>query len=100
MCIRDRTWIPFRAPNTDVLLGVMNGLAGMGGTSLMDVSSMLAVLAMIATVSWHICLRERSLEYVLGARSVAWQLAAISSCLLALFLVSGGDQRAFIYFQF
>jgi D-alanyl-lipoteichoic acid acyltransferase DltB (MBOAT superfamily) len=95
------TWIPFRAPDQDAALAVVSTLLKSDMVAPMsDVSGLLAMLAMTATVAWHMFLRERRLDQVLAEWGMVWQTVVATGCLLSLFLFSGGDQRAFIYFQF
>jgi len=95
------TWIPFRAPNQDAALAVVSTLFRSDMVApVSDLSGLLAMLAMTATVAWHMFLRERRLERVLSQWGNAWQTVTATGCLMFLFLFSGGDQRAFIYFQF
>jgi len=52
------------------------------------------------TVWWQIRFRDTPPEVSFPRRSLIAQTALISICLIAAWLWTGGDQRAFIYFQF
>jgi alginate O-acetyltransferase complex protein AlgI len=92
-------WIPFRATTPEQALAVFSGLWSARPAGF-DLASMAAFLAMLATVAWHMVHRDSSFEAAIAARGRIWQYAAASGCLVAMLMVSGGDQRAFIYFQF
>jgi hypothetical protein len=44
--------------------------------------------------------RDMSLEKRIRRLKTPVQAALVGGCLMAIFLCSGGDERAFIYFQF
>jgi hypothetical protein len=44
--------------------------------------------------------RDISLEQRFAGFSTTLQAALLGGCLVTMFLCSGGDERAFIYFQF
>lgn len=92
-------WIPFRATTPEQAWAVFSGLWSARPAGV-DPAGMAAFLAMLATVLWHLMHRDRCFEASMASRGRVWQYAAASFCLVAMFMVSGGDQRAFIYFQF
>ena len=94
------TWIPFRAPDANAALGVAAGLFRAEWPLALDAPGLAALAAMALTVAWHAFMRERRLESTLAAWGRGRQFATMAGCLMALYLFSGGDQRAFIYFQF
>lgn len=94
------TWIPFRAPDTEAALGVAAGLFRAEWPLALDPPGLAALAAMALTVAWHAFMRERRLENTVAAWGRTRQFAAMTGCLMAMYLFSGGDQRAFIYFQF
>ena len=61
---------------------------------------LLCYLSMAMTVCWHFALRDSSLEEYFGKLGGFSKFAMLAVCMVAIFLVSGGDERAFIYFQF
>lgn len=97
------TWIPFRAPDATVAWGIFSALFGFGAQpdSILTSSSMFWCLIVVsATLAWHLYMRDRSFEDVCGRLSDGARGGILAFCLMALFLCSGGEERAFIYFQF
>lgn len=95
------TWIPFRSSGLDRAAGVFEGLLRLGTPARLGSAPLLLGFAAIATtVAWHFCLRDRSFAEVFGKLGRIPQMAALAACLIAMFLCSGGDERAFIYFLF
>ena len=95
------TWIPFRAPTWEVLEQVIVGL--FRWELQVKIEPMLALIslgAMLITIWWQFLLRDSSLETEFRKYGTVTQTAVVGCCLIALFLCSGGDERAFIYFQF
>jgi D-alanyl-lipoteichoic acid acyltransferase DltB (MBOAT superfamily) len=92
-------WIPFRAVTPAQAWEVFAGLWS-ARPAAVDNAGLLALAAMAATLAWQLAHRERSLEASVASWGRFWQYAAVTGCLVAMFLYSGGDQRAFIYFQF
>ncbi len=95
------TWIPFRSPDPATAHAIFRGLFASSATAAMAAGPLYACLVAIAlTVAWHWRLRDSSLEEVFGNFGELAQAAMLAACLIAMFLYSGGDERAFIYFQF
>jgi len=95
------TWIPFRAATPAVAANVLKGLFAFTRPNALYPSATIAQLMGIsATVGWHYMQRDASLESRFGRLGGVVQAVVIAGCLIAVFLCSGGDQRAFIYFQF
>jgi alginate O-acetyltransferase complex protein AlgI len=95
------TWIPFRAHDPATAQAIFAGLAATSATAAIPAVPLYACLvAIVLTVAWHWRLRDSSLEEVFGRLGQVTQTAALAACLIAMFLYSGGDERAFIYFQF
>lgn len=94
------TWIPFRSSTPGEAAIVASSLFHAATPSRLDFQDMFAVIAILATVRWHVALRDTTLEKVFSRRGVIVQTGVMAACLIGLFLGSGGDQRAFIYFQF
>ncbi len=65
-----------------------------------DAREATALLLVIATVRWHYVMRNRSLEEVLAGLGAKAKCACMTAVLLAMYLCSGGNSSAFIYFQF
>lgn len=93
-------WIPFRASSVDEAITVFLSLFNFNKASMPEKSQMVAILMIVITVRWHFALRSTRLEAVLARYYPIKQALLISICLVSLFLYSGGDQRAFLYFQF
>jgi alginate O-acetyltransferase complex protein AlgI len=94
------TWIPFRAHDAHSAANVFSGL-WRGGEPGQDLASLLMCYAgMGLLLAWHAWNRDISLEQRFGRFSTTLQAALIGGCLVSMFLCSGGDERAFIYFQF
>jgi D-alanyl-lipoteichoic acid acyltransferase DltB (MBOAT superfamily) len=95
------TWIPFRADSAATAAGIIAGLSHWTlPLALGPIERPLCLVAIAATLSWQFRLRDRSLEDAFREIDTIPLAAAVGGCLIAIFLSSGGDQRAFIYFQF
>ncbi|QAU33642.1 MBOAT family O-acyltransferase [Janthinobacterium sp. 17J80-10] len=95
------TWIPFRATSPTTAFAVLESLVRFKpGLIPLAYPALLAAICLFVTVWWHVRLRDSTLENVARRLGPAWLTVALSLCLIALFLYSGGDQHAFIYFQF
>ena len=95
------TWIPFRAPDMDVASQILAGLFRSTASQHLHSGEMtVCYAAAVATVLWHFVQRDGSLEQRFATLGDAARLAVLSLCLVGIFLCSGGDERAFIYFQF
>jgi D-alanyl-lipoteichoic acid acyltransferase DltB (MBOAT superfamily) len=94
-------WIPFRSPDPATAAAIFSGLWRTAASEVLEpVSRALAAAAMALTFAWHCASRDGSLERHFGSWRAATQACALGGCLIAIYLVSGGDSRAFIYFQF
>lgn len=95
------TWIPFRAPTWEVFKQIVAGLIRWDSPMMLEpLLVALSWAAILVTVRWHFMLRDSSLEAEFGKLGLVTQIATVGLCLIAIFLCSGGDERAFIYFQF
>jgi alginate O-acetyltransferase complex protein AlgI len=95
------TWIPFRSPDLSSAWGILSGLFRSGAAHHLSLTPVLiAYLAIVITIVWQLIQRDQSLEERFSKLSLASQTAFVSFCLVAIYLCSGGDERAFIYFQF
>ncbi|HEY3326929.1 MAG TPA: MBOAT family O-acyltransferase [Novimethylophilus sp.] len=94
------TWIPFRAETPNEAIAIAKALMNTTIPPVPDIQHMIAVVAMLATLRWHIALRNTRLEDIVAGRGLFAQVAIMSTCLIGLFLCSGNDPRSFIYFQF
>lgn len=94
------TWIPFRSATPGDAAMVVAGLFNSSLPNVLGIHGLIAILAMFLTLGWHLVLRDTCLEEMFEKIGQPLQTGAISACLIGLFLFSGGDQHAFIYFQF
>jgi D-alanyl-lipoteichoic acid acyltransferase DltB (MBOAT superfamily) len=95
------TWIPFRAASLSETLAIAQNLAGSpvaaftlgraGWTALGICAAMLAA---------HIAMRDNAFDALNARLGHLCRGVIEGGCLVAVYLCSGGDQRAFIYFQF
>lgn len=94
-------WIPFRAADFPTSALALNALFGSGGNLELSSSAMLKVLlGMGLLVLWQLWHRRQRWTLTLSAWPPWVQAVLVALCLGILFLCSGGDERAFIYFQF
>lgn len=90
-------WIPFRAPDIHAAVGVLAASFHKGGATQAE---WLALLVVAASFAWQWRVRDSSLEEMANEWSGLVRTAAAAACMIGVFLASGGDDRAFIYFQF
>lgn len=95
------TWIPFRAPDLATALSLLGALVGGDFGSALPfhwiAGTWLSMGAILIGGWW---LRDRSLEQIHDALSLPARALLLATMAVTLLLVSGGDERAFIYFQF
>ena len=95
------TWIPFRAGTPGIALGIFRTLFDVHhGTRLGTTPMLVCYAAAIMLFVWHLTGRDTSLEDRFTRIGTWGQALAIGCALVGIFLCSGGDERAFIYFQF
>jgi len=95
------TWVPFRSPDAATAAQILGGLFRFGAAHTLATTPMLLVYAtMAATLIWQHRQRDGSLETWFGGLGRVAQVGVLAACLITMFLCSGGDERAFIYFQF
>jgi alginate O-acetyltransferase complex protein AlgI len=90
-------WVPFRAKNFPEMTGLASAL-GHGGLG--DPQERLALVGALIMFGWHWWMRDMALDDILAKMPFGARAATTAMCLVGLFLASGGDERAFIYFQF
>ncbi len=93
-------WIPFRANELNQVFLMLSNLGNLSVAPTDLPRFLIADIGMILTLRWHFHLRNSSVESIVGKMTVTRQVGCVSACLASLFLSSGGDQHAFIYFQF
>lgn len=95
------TWIPFRAHDLSSASRMLSALSLPDGfSSPVDSSSSVALAIILLTLIWQYRQRNQPFETWFRRLSSGTQSVLLGFCLSAIYLSSGGDQRAFIYFQF
>jgi len=95
------TWVPFRASDTANGIELLRALADPSRPRALPLSQLaICALAIGIMLRAQFVLRDGSLDAAFAARGNTARIAMLAVCLIALFLCSGGDGRAFIYFQF
>lgn len=94
------TWIPFRAATPNQSIAILHRLFNTSDMGYIGIPELLALLAIIFTLRWHFVLKDSSIEDALLKRGQVVRIGVIASSLMGLFLCSGGNSNAFIYFQF
>jgi D-alanyl-lipoteichoic acid acyltransferase DltB (MBOAT superfamily) len=95
------TWIPFRSGSLEQMAGILGGLLRWDQPLRADsLAALLAGTSIAATLHWQWSMRAHSLSQFYLELGLPAQVAVLTALLAALYLVSGGDSRAFIYFQF
>lgn len=94
------TWIFFRAQDFPSAFTLMYKIFSGGTGNLVRPTEALMVIAVnLALFAGHWILRDSSLEAV--AKKISWKLrAVILAAILLTLILSPGEDRAFIYFQF
>ena len=95
------TWIPFRAHSTATAAKLAGALFRSDDSLRIDFISVLPIYLCIAAVFyWQFKQRDESLEEWFSEQGTTLQTSVVAACLIGIFLCSGGDESAFIYFQF
>ena len=95
------TWIPFRAVDAHTAATVLTALFRFDVPERVGTLPLVCCLgAAFMMVGWQFALRDSSLEERCGRLSSGTQALILAVCLISLYLWSGGDERAFLYFQF
>jgi len=95
------SWVLFRAQDFTAaaqMLGAMFG-AGYGGSLLSSSECLTVLLVSVCLFSTHWLLRDSSLEKLVERMPWGWRSLGLAAMLIAL-LLTPGENRAFIYFQF
>lgn len=94
-------WVFFRAESFGRAWEICRSMMGLSGNFTLEFSKSKTVYVIVAvTISLHIYLRNRSLEY-LAARAPSFMRAvAVSAMIATTILALNGGEHAFIYFQF
>jgi hypothetical protein len=94
------TWIPFRAHDPQTAAQISAGLLRPTHALLSTHQLLPVYLGTLALFGWHCLNRDISLGQRFARFHPALQTLILGGCLVAMFLCSGGDEHAFIYFQF
>lgn len=97
------TWVFFRAENFKDAIQIFNNLILSNSTKELTLSGEelgLSLLASFILVTWHILIRNDSIEVFYKNISPYSRGLLLTSQLLIIYLFASGDDRAFIYFQF
>lgn len=94
------TWIPFRAATTDQAISILHNLSDTSTLGYMDMPELVAVVAILLTLRWHFVMKDSSIENMFLLRGQTARIGIIATSLISIFLCSGGNSNAFIYFQF
>lgn len=92
-------WVWFRAPDFSSGIGVYRDLFALTSTWALDAAQKLALVVFFAVVAVHWLMRERNLRQIC-VKLPAPLLGLVLGVLLAMIVLSPGDNHAFIYFQF
>ena len=95
------TWVLFRADTPGAAADLLTAmLSFQGGAALLTTSEFLQVgLVIVSLLGAHWALRDKGFEQ--AARDLSWPLAGlVLAAMLAAILLSPGEERAFIYFEF
>lgn len=90
-------WVAFRAPTLASASAFMGTFGRLGGGF---PDEWLALAAALCMFGWQWRVRDRSLDELLAGGSQFVRASVATACMVGIYLVSGGDERAFIYFQF
>ncbi len=99
------TWVPFRIKNLTDLNVLVRSLLGVNTTTVSNLpleheTSQLVFGTFFFLVVWHIFRRSHDYFQLINKLSSHGKLFLVTSLLLVIYLFGGGDDRAFIYFQF
>jgi len=94
------TWIPFRSADPATAWQILQGFVRTADTHMPAGPLYACLIGIGLTLGWQWNVRDTSLEAMFDKFSEGARAAVLAACLIAMFLYSGGDERAFIYFQF
>ncbi|MDH3533393.1 MAG: MBOAT family protein [Gammaproteobacteria bacterium] len=95
------TWVLFRAESPQSAAELLTAMLSLkGGESLLSASEIVQVAMVVgALLTVHGIMRDRNFEQT--ARSLSWPLTGLLlAAMLIAILLSPGEERAFIYFEF
>jgi alginate O-acetyltransferase complex protein AlgI len=94
------TWIPFRASDANNALAVAAALLRPGFPDLLPATLVVSLVCSIGLAFLQLHGRQRTFADWFSGIPRAAQTMLMGFCLIGIFLVSGGEPRGFIYFQF
>ena len=94
------TWIPFRAASPDQAIAIFHGLSNISTIGSPNMPELVAIAAILFTIRWHFNMKDSCIEDAFLKRGLNARIGVIALSLIGLFLCSGGNSNAFIYFQF
>lgn len=94
------TWIPFRSPDVGTAQAVWTAMFRAGFPSLSPDAFLTALLVSVGVPLWHVATRHSEPMSWFKCLPPTLQGLAVGAGMLGIFLVSGGEPRGFIYFQF
>lgn len=96
------TWVFFRSPTFEAagtLLHAMLVQSGDGSVAIGE-RALLVLISLVGLLGWHCYNRNSTLEARFAKWPTALRAAVIAAATLGVIFSSGGEQHAFIYFQF
>jgi D-alanyl-lipoteichoic acid acyltransferase DltB (MBOAT superfamily) len=96
------TWVFFRSPDMSTANELLHTLfvATETGSVVLAERLPLVALTLGGLVTWHWITRTTMLEQLFSRWPIWCRASVITAALLGILYSSGGDERAFIYFQF
>lgn len=94
------TWIPFRASDANNAVAVLAALFRPGMPQALPGPLLVSLACSLGILSLHIRGRQGTFQDWFLSVPRNLQTVLMGLCAIGIFLVSGGDSRAFIYFQF
>lgn len=95
------TWVLFRSPAMAEALAVFSGLLGLHSGSHLQIEQYAVVAIVIpCMVGWQFSMRDKDLESRVAKMHWLRRAVLLAAMLSGIIVCAGGDERAFIYFQF
>lgn len=93
-------WVFFRAQSLEDAFSLIGRMFSYSGVSFLSIEDWQTVFIMTAVVNgFHMAMQKRSLESIVFSTPVIFR-AGLMVVMMILLLLTPGDDRAFIYFQF
>ncbi len=94
------TWIFFRSESPTTAFYIFQGLVNTSEFDVIGRSELIAVISIFTMLLWHFSMKNRSTIELFQKLGTTLQSLLLAFVLVSLFLCSGGNPSAFIYFQF